>query len=180
MPESVIAERVEIDWPSVRMLAITVGVREAARRMGINEYAVLKRSQREQWLATPEARIAAANSVRERSYSALSSAVLTPAQAMAQELAGLGQKSRLSIARGLSKAAEHVETMDGQEVLIDAQNIKSTAQSLSLVHGWQNDKGTTVKVALSVTGEKTVQSVEVQSDMPVIEGAFEDDPLAGY
>jgi hypothetical protein len=40
-----------VDWPAVRVLAVAVGVREAARQMGISEDAVRQRSKREGWMA---------------------------------------------------------------------------------------------------------------------------------
>ena len=43
-----------VDWPSLRVLAVAVGVREAARQMGISQDAVRQRSKREGWMACPE------------------------------------------------------------------------------------------------------------------------------
>ena len=45
---------VNVDWPAVRVLAVVVGVREAARQMGISEAAVRQRSKREGWMASPK------------------------------------------------------------------------------------------------------------------------------
>ena len=44
-----------VDWPAVRVLAVAVGVREAARQMGISQDAVRQRSKREGWMASPKA-----------------------------------------------------------------------------------------------------------------------------
>ncbi len=40
----------DVDWESVKTLAISVGAREAARRMGLSEDAVRQRCTREGWL----------------------------------------------------------------------------------------------------------------------------------
>jgi hypothetical protein len=41
-----------VDWPAVRVLAVAVGVREAAGQMGISQDAVRQRSKREGWMAS--------------------------------------------------------------------------------------------------------------------------------
>jgi hypothetical protein len=38
-----------IDWEAVRVLAIELGAREAARRLGLNESTVLSRARRDKW-----------------------------------------------------------------------------------------------------------------------------------
>ena len=43
-----------VDWPAVRVLAVAVGVREAARQMGISQDAVRQRPKREGWMACPK------------------------------------------------------------------------------------------------------------------------------
>jgi hypothetical protein len=43
-----------VDWPAVRVLAVAVRVREAARQMRISEDAVRQRSKREGWMASPK------------------------------------------------------------------------------------------------------------------------------
>jgi len=39
-----------VDWSAVRVLAVDVGVREAAHQMGIGQDAVRQRSRREGWM----------------------------------------------------------------------------------------------------------------------------------
>jgi len=148
----------EIDWPSVRILAMAVGVREAARQLGISEGAVLQRSTREKWLADPQIRSVVARTVSER-QSALSSAVITPAEAMQNELKKLNSESRMGFARGLHKAALSVQELSGDAVLEQAQNVKATIQSAATIHGW-SASSPVVKVALNVTGEAHVQVSE--------------------
>jgi hypothetical protein len=40
-----------VDWPAVRVLAVAVGVREAARQMRISQDAVRQRNAKAGWLA---------------------------------------------------------------------------------------------------------------------------------
>lgn len=118
-----------VNWQEVKMLALVVGVREAARQMGLSEEQVKKRCTREGWLATPEARIAVQRAVAMRSGTSapMPLSPMSPAQLVASELSQLGSKTRLSLARGIAKAGEHIESMDGQEILMDAQNVKFAA-----------------------------------------------------
>lgn len=131
--------------------------------MGLSEERVKKRCTREGWLNDPVVRAATERSVALRnSMSPIVPATLSAAQVMSQELADLGSRSRLSVARGLRKATEHIEQMDGQEIVMDASNVKQTVQSLALVHGWQANQAVT-KVSLSITGAHAV-NVEAKED----------------
>lgn len=157
-----------ISWEAVRALASVVGVREAARRMGLSEDRVRQRSCREKWLDSPEARksvqLAHASRVQEKSVTTLSPAALIQA-----EIAALGAKSRLSIARGIAKAGEHIETLPGDAILIDSANVKNIAQTADLVHGWKEQpSGSRVRldVLLSKPGSDVVEiEAEVQPEV---------------
>jgi hypothetical protein len=152
-----------VNWEAVRVLAIAVGVRESARRLGISEEATMKRCQREQWLASPEARTINQRVTSEKT--SLSAPVrISPAQAMQQELSDLGAKSRLGLARGLAKAAQTVQDMDGDEVLIAAQNIKAVAQSTSVVHAWDK-QGPSFRIKLDVLQADHKAAIEVDSEV---------------
>jgi hypothetical protein len=41
IPNTIMPKPPSVDWPAVRVLAVAVGVHEAARQMGITEDAVL-------------------------------------------------------------------------------------------------------------------------------------------
>lgn len=164
-------KRVPVNWEAVRVLAVAVGVREAARRLGISEEATKKRCTREGWLENPQVRAVTAQSVRDRSAITVSPQ-MSPAMVLQGEIHALGLKSRLGLARGLNRASEVVETMEGAHVLAQAQNIKATAQSLSLVHGW--DKSTpATKIRLEMTGsrleslsiDQEPDSIDVESEL---------------
>jgi hypothetical protein len=171
-----------ISWEAVRALAMVVGVREAARRMGLSEDQVRQRSSREKWLASDSAKRAVqiANAERTGKSMAVPLSPMSPAALIHAEIASLGSKTRLSIARGIAKAGEHIETMDGQEILIDAQNIKSVAQTADLVHGWK-DAAPQVKIRLDVlSGSAEAQPIDIEAS--VTSSWTEDtvDPLDEY
>ncbi len=155
---------VPISWEAVKTLAAVVGVREAARRMGLSEDRVRQRSSREGWMSAPGARenakAALAARTTEKSVTTLSPAALVHA-----ELANLGAKSRVSLARGVAKAAEHVETLSGSDILAESGNVKAIAQTADLVHGWK-DASPQVKIRLDVLGATAeAQITEIEADV---------------
>lgn len=148
-----------VNWEAVKVLALVVGVRESARRMGISEEAVKRRCSREGWLSSPEAKAANKLAIAQRTgIAAPASPHLSPAALVMAEIAGLGQKSRLSLARGIAKAGEHVETLSGPEILDRSADVKAIAQTADLVHGWK-DQTPNVKIRLDVLNAPSEQPV---------------------
>lgn len=156
----------DVDWEQVRAVAITVGVRESARRFGLPEDAVKQRSWREGWL-----RQLPRNQQLPPTVLKPVPVVTTAAEELAREMRDLNSRSRLSMARGLHKAAEVIETRDGQENLIDASNVKATVQSLNMVHGWQDAGGTRVTMNFAATGGQQATVMDVEAQATAIEDA---------
>jgi hypothetical protein len=86
MPKSL-----NVDWPAVRVLAAAVGVREAARQMGISEDAVRQRSKREGWMASPKT---LAQRALAKPVTSVSPNALSPAHALANVFSERKQRSR--------------------------------------------------------------------------------------
>jgi hypothetical protein len=177
-----------VNWEAVRVLAVAVGVREAARRLGISQEATMKRSQREAWLRDPEARAANARLNSQRQSDAASQRLtmsatcprMSPAAAMAGELAQLNGKTRLCHARAQAKVAEHVAERSGAENLDDAQKIKAAAQTANLIHGWQ-DQPPTVRVRLDVLcGSADATPIDIEAETAGADNWGETDPLDDY
>lgn len=158
---------------------MVVGVREAARRMGLSEETTKKRCLREGWLATPEAKRANRLALEHRS-AITPSPQMSPGALIQAELASLGSKTRLSLARGIAKAGEHVETLSGAQIVEQSQEIKAVAQTADLVHGWK-DAAPQVKIRLDVLGASTEPVIDVTSEAQVLDD-WEDasDPLDDY
>lgn len=166
------ATRPVVNWEAVRVLAVAVGVREAARRLGMSQEATMKRSQREGWLRDPETRAAIARLTSQRQSEAASQRLsvsatcpqLSPAAAMAGELAQLNGKTRLSHARAQAAVAAHVEGRTGAENLEDAQNVKAAAQTSNLVFGW-NESPAVPRLRLDVLLSKPGSDIiEIEAD----------------
>lgn len=153
-----------ISWEAVKALAAVVGVRESARRMGLSEEQVKKRCTREGWLSTPEARTANQLAVAGRSgKTAALVPTVSPSAAIHAELVALGSKSRLSLARGVAKATETVENMQGLDILDRSGDVKAIAQTADLVHGWK-DAAPQVKIRLDVlsgSAEAPIEAIEI-------------------
>lgn len=153
-----------INWEAVKALAAVVGVREAARRMELSEDRVRQRSCREKWLDSPDARKAVQLAHNARTMEK-SVTTLSPAALISSEIASLGSKTRLSLARGVSKAAEHVESLSGSEILEKSADVKAVAQTADLVHGWK-DAAPQVKIRLDVlSGSNEAPAIEVEADV---------------
>ena len=165
-----------VNWEAVRMLALVVGVRESARRMGISEEAVKKRCTREGWLATKEARAVNKMAIAQRTgVTASVCPQKSPVALIHAEITNLGGKSRLSLARGVAKAAETVESMSGDEILDRSGDVKSIAQTADLVHGWK-DAAPSVKIRLDVLSGASEQPVfDVDCDVTAWDEATSDD-----
>jgi hypothetical protein len=91
-----------LDWHAVRVLAVAVDVREAAREMGISEDAVRQPSKREGWMASAKA---AAQRALAKHVTEVSPSALSPADALASALSDDSRETKL----GLSAAARNAE-----------------------------------------------------------------------
>ena len=90
---------------------------------------------------------------------------MSPAALIQAEIAQLGANTRLSIARGIAKAGEHIESLPGAEVVDKAHEIKSVAQTASLVHSWDRQAGTP-KIRLELLASKgEVTAIDIESEV---------------
>jgi hypothetical protein len=173
-------EAAPVNWEAVKMLALVVGVRESARRMGISEEAVKKRCTREGWLSTPEAKQVNRMAIAQRSgITAALSPQMSPAAIIHAEIASLGSKTRLSLARGIAKAGEHIEQMPAESIVADAGNVKAIAQTADLVHGWK-DSSPQVKIRLDVLSGNSEAPITLEAETEHVDAWDEPDPLDGY
>jgi hypothetical protein len=92
-----------VDWAAVRVLAVAVGVREAARQMQISEDAVRQRSKREGWMASANA---AAQRALAKPVTSASPSALSPADALANVLSERKDRTKLGLSKYAAEAAE--------------------------------------------------------------------------
>src|SRR5437867_10055342 len=100
----------KVTWAEIRTAhASGIGLREIARNMGIPEGTVLARAKRDGW--TREIQNAKALAKRENA------SAVTPVQAVAATLAERGQRHLKRMAGASERGVDHIETMDGLEIL---------------------------------------------------------------
>ena len=105
-------------WEQIKTAyASGIGLREIARNMGIPEGTVLARAKREGW--TREIQNAKALAKRENPALAV-----TPVEAVAATLAERGQRHLKRMAGVSERGVDHIETMDGPEILNSVDQIE--------------------------------------------------------
>jgi hypothetical protein len=105
-------------WEQIKTAyASGIGLREIARNMGIPAGTILSRAKREGW--TREIENAKALAKREESALAI-----TPVEAVAATLAERGQRHLKRMAGVSERGVDHIETMDGPEILDSVDEIE--------------------------------------------------------
>lgn len=147
----------QIDWPGIRAAAVTIGVREAARRAAIalpaeeqNRFVerVLKRSSREGWIQAKAA--AAAQPLTVQQSKPLSANVRNGSDSLVEYLADDAKETKISLSKGLRKAAKTVEESEGTAILANADKVKHIAGAASMIHGWEDRKNSGLTLNLAV------------------------------
>jgi hypothetical protein len=120
-------------WSEIRTAyASGIGLREIARNMGIPEGTVLARAKRESWTRD----IQNAKALVKREDSAVA---VTPVEAVAATLAERGQRHLKRIAGVSEKAVDHIETMDGPEILNSVDQIEKLDKVARRTFGLKDD-----------------------------------------
>ena len=114
-----------VDWSAVRVLAVAVGVREAARQMGISQDAVRQRSKREGWMTSAKAATQRALSKRVTTVTRVSPNAVSPADALATVLGERKERSKLGLSKYAAEAAERAGESDGDLGL--SRNVRDVA-----------------------------------------------------
>lgn len=143
----------DVDWPAVRVLAVAVGVREAARQMGISQDAVRQRSKREGWMASPKA---VAQRALAKPVTSVSPNVLSPADALANVLNDRKERSKLGLAKYTAEAAE--EAALHQDKLGIARNVRDVAAVRSTLWPEDHNERGILNIAF-LTGEIPVRAI---------------------
>jgi len=105
-------------WAEIRTAyASGIGLREIARNTGIPEGTVLARAKREGW----SRQIQNAKALVKRENFALA---VTPVEAVAATLAERGQRHLKRMAGVSERGVDHIETMDGPEILNSVDEIE--------------------------------------------------------
>lgn len=124
-----------IDKEAVRVLAIEIGAREAARKLGLNEDTVCSWSRRLNWKLPKRVPVAGSGSGRKPLAQARLKAI--PGDVLLATHEELADRSRTAILQAGTAAAERAA-----ESTLHVDNVKQLQQltsSLARVLGWGND-----------------------------------------
>jgi hypothetical protein len=136
----------EVDHEEVKFVALQIGVREAARKFGLDEDTVKSWSYRESWFAKEEA--------RERQIAALKqekrvSQGLQPIAPTASEIiANYSGNTRLKLSETVNKQAENLAVRDSDELVLMASTVKTVIDGAAKLHGWEQGAQVTVNFDL--------------------------------
>jgi hypothetical protein len=136
-----------VDWSAVRVLAVAVGVREAARQMGISEDAVRQRSKREGWMVSPKT---AAQRALAKPVTSVSPTALSPADALANVFNERKQRTKLGLSKYAAEAAE--EAAEHPDKLLIAGKVKDVAGVHKTLWPEENQREPILNLAI-LTGE---------------------------
>jgi len=164
-----------VDWREVETLAVAIGVREAARRMGLSEEAVMKRCSREGWLTKQkevQERVEAMR-VLKREEQGLSAAVRNGVSA-AEVLREMPRTTK-AVANNLAlRALERLEAKSDDDLLSEVTTDVATKWigNAAKAGSWDADAPKTALVSLSFNAAPLVpleMVADVQMDVSPIQ-----------
>jgi len=155
----------QINREAVKVLAQAVGVREAARRMGLSEERVMKWSQRDPagpWMTQPGAAMIAAPSMTgaTRQLSACPQPVRSASEALADVNAENGARSRSAALRYSARNLEHLADLSPEEGVLLAPQAASLVKVASTAGEWATTSRGSVRINILAADPFAVQVVE--------------------
>jgi hypothetical protein len=120
-----------VDRESVRLLAIELGVREAARRCGLSEDRVRKWSSRYKWL---EQRA-------PKQQKAAVTVVTKPGDVLLATHRELEQRTKSGLARATARAAESAAKSEKPIDVSNTAHLRDLAASAARIFGWDKKGG---------------------------------------
>jgi hypothetical protein len=148
--------KLNVDKEAVRILAIEVGAREAARRLGLNEATVCQWSARYKWklpVRNQHAVITAPFASKNDSNGSKSKP--TGAELLKADFKKLEERTRNGLAYATARAAE--EAADLEHVLPRTQQMQQLSSAAARVFGWDIPTQNNTFNTLVVTAEQLEQ-----------------------
>ncbi len=140
----------------MRVLAVAVGVREAARQMGISQDAVRQRSKREGWMASPKT---VAQRALAKPVTGMSPSALSPADALANVFSERKHRTKLGLSKFTAEAAEQAALH--RDKLGIAGNVKDVASVHRTLWQEENQREPILNLAV-LTGQ--IQPRKIRRD----------------
>jgi hypothetical protein len=129
-----------VDWEAVRVLAIELGAREAARRLGLKESTVLSRARRDNWELPNRkggATKASANAITLQSK---------PGDVLLATYKELEERTKSGLAQATARAAEAAAKAAEPLQISNTAHLRDLAASAARVFGWDKAPQTNVQV----------------------------------
>lgn len=137
----------QVDREAARVLCVAVGVREAARKLGVPEGTMQAWSARGQWFAKP---VQPPTVIRQTGPNSLATTATNAGESLAESLADDSKATRIGLSQASRRAAEHLKDQTGAGILKSAKAMKEIAGVASIVHGWSDGKATNVQINLAI------------------------------
>jgi hypothetical protein len=160
----------DVDREQVRMLVLSVGVREAARQCNLSENTVLAWANRGGWLD------AIKDALRPQSLPQLPQSMrptvaigaIKPVDALANTLLDDSKATKVAASRFARRVVEYSADMEPEIALEQARNVKEAVTIAEKVHGWGQNSG---PERISIYGGQVaiVQQVAQDDTGPVID-----------
>lgn len=147
-----------VDREAVKTLAIAIGIRPAARQLGLDEHRVLKWSQRDPagpWIAKLIPAVPA--TLEHHKVSSCPQPLVSPSDAMQNSLADHSKRTRIALAKASTKATEHLAEQPAQAILKAAQNMRHVSAVAAQVHSWDQNSQQGPLTLNILTGSAAVQ-----------------------
>jgi len=138
-----------VDRESVRVLAIELGAREAARKTGLNENTILSWSRRYGWNLSKRAGRPAINPAIELQSK--------PGDVLLDEHKRLEGQTRTGLSRAAAKASQHASTLKGEKLWENPAKLKDLGAAAAKLFGWDTEKPGVQLNQLVITTEQLQQ-----------------------
>lgn len=152
------APSLDVDWQAIRMLAVEIGVREAARRLDIDESTVMSRCAREGWLRDLPRSMPLPPTQRP-----IASNASNPAKIQGDVLKERNGNTRLGHSLAANKLADKFAGMDGDELLQATPALLQAGRHAAQVFGWQTGSTGQQPLRLDILAGQTAVRLEVGS-----------------
>lgn len=144
---------------AVKTLAIAVGVREAARQLGINQNTVRQWSSRFKWFKQPDSIPVPPTITKQNGLSITS--VTKPSEALRIALEDDSRTTKLGLSKAARRAAETFQGMTGAGVIKRAKQLKEVTGTAAQIHNWEGQHGSSnLDINVLAGGRAMIQVVQ--------------------
>jgi hypothetical protein len=143
----------DVNREAVRTLVIAIGVRAAARQLGLNEDTVSAWSARGKWLQLPKP---------ATQFQPASNASIAPADALANILQEQGRTTKLNLSKAAGKAADRFQEMPADKVIEKSGRLLDITKVASTIHGWDQSQSSSALNLNVLSGGRAIVQVNAK------------------